>query len=435
MASPQEPKFDPNAALREFNAYFGSLRKDYGEDAIRGAGFTPRDLSLLQASLRKLQMDPNATPEQHRQAYQQARDALAQRVTTPLAAARPTPSAPPEVEVRGVMPTPPMPVEAPMPEMAVRPVEAPRPVMPEMPVTPPMPVEAPRPVPGGSIPTVILTAEGYKPNPAYTADLAMQRYRTELANNNYYSPQERQQIMSSIENAYAQPGATGQQVNNAYQNASAAATRARPQVGPAAPVPSATDYIASMVAQPKPAELPMQPVGSPALLGDAPRPIDPSMVQPTAPGILPGITQMQPAAPTMNTQPGADFDRNVARQIFDSEFRTLREKYGDEGLRAAGFTPRTLSALQAPLTNVQKDNTISYDQSSAALENALKQLRGYNFGGAQPAAPAPIMGGTLGGTLGGMVTPVSPSMPNTPQAPNPITQGMALGGLINKYYR
>ena len=152
----------------------------------------------------------------------------------------------------------------------------------------------------------------------------------------------------------------------------------------------------------------------------------------------------------MNTQPGADFDRNVARQIFDAEFRTLREKYGDEGLRAAGFTPRTLSALQAPLTNVQKDNTISYDQSSAALEDALQKLRGYNFGGAQPAAPAPSMGGTLGGILGGLLPKpptnvVDPGMnipadPNfrfgtTPQAPNPNAQGMAMGGLINKYYR
>jgi hypothetical protein len=101
----------------------------------------------------------------------------------------------------------------------------------------------------------------------------------------------------------------------------------------------------------------------------------------------PQATPMQPTAPSMNTQPGADFDRNVGRQIFDAEFRTLREKYGDEGLRAAGLTPRTLASLQAPLTNVQRDNTISYDQSSAALENALQQLRGYNFGGAQPAAP------------------------------------------------
>jgi hypothetical protein len=88
------------------------------------------------------------------------------------------------------------------------------------------------------VPSVILTAEGYKPNPAYTADVAMQQYRAELPNNNYYSPQERQQIMSSIENAYAQPGATGEQISNAYQNASVAATRARPQVGIAAPAPS-----------------------------------------------------------------------------------------------------------------------------------------------------------------------------------------------------
>jgi hypothetical protein len=82
------PFTDPNNALREFNAYFGSLRKDYGEDAIRAMGFTPRDLAALQASLRKLQMDPTATPEQHRQAYMQARDTLAQRITTPLASTR-----------------------------------------------------------------------------------------------------------------------------------------------------------------------------------------------------------------------------------------------------------------------------------------------------------------------------------------------------------
>jgi hypothetical protein len=124
------------------------------------------------------------------------------------------------------------------------------------------------------------------------------------------------------------------------------------------------------------------------VIGSMPPQMQPTPTMPsTAPGILSGIMPMQPAAPSMNTQPGADFDRNVGRQIFDAEFRTLREKYGDEGLRAAGLTPRTLASLQAPLTNVQRDNTITYDQSSAALENALKQLRGYNFGGAQPAAP------------------------------------------------
>ena len=330
----KDPFDNPNSAIRAFNDYFRSLRNEYGEDAIRALGFGKADLAKLQGPLTKMLSDPSVTTEQRRQAFNQARDALAQRITTPLAAARSTPSAPPvgtpvEVEVRGVRPPDGVGAPPSMPETV-------RPVMPEMavrpPVTPPMPeIEVRRPPP--------------PPIPLHV------------------------------------------------------------DPGPRTPVPSATDYIASMVTPPKPAELPMPPVGSPALLGDAPRPVDPSMVpvgspallgnaprpgitpmQPTAPGILPGITQMQPAAPSMNTQPGADFDRNVARQIFDAEFRTLREKYGDEGLRAAGFTPRTLSALQAPLTNVQKDNTISYDQSSAALENALQQLRGYNFGGAQPAA-------------------------------------------------
>jgi hypothetical protein len=410
MASPQEPKFDPNAALREFNAYFGSLRKDYGEDAIRGAGFTPRDLSLLQASLRKLQMDPNATPEQHRQAYQQARDALAQRITTPLAASRPTPSAPsvgapPEVEVRGVRP--PDVVNAPMPEMSVRPVEAPRP---EMPDTRALEAEKAAAEKAAAEEAVRIPIRKYvDPGPPTTVPSASDY----IANADRIPPPGRppkRQEQPTAEQlaAHQQALIDGQPFGtiSGYWDPQIGAFRyksaPRNAVTPVAPVPSATDYIASMVTPPRPVELPMpqpdvmpptmlpmpmQPVGSPALLGDAPRPIDPSMVPSTAPGILPGITQQQPAAPSMNTQPGADFDRNVARQIFDSEFRTLREKYGDDGLRAAGLTPRTLASLQAPLTNVQKDNTISYDQSSAALENALKQLRGYNFGGAQPAAP------------------------------------------------
>jgi hypothetical protein len=113
---------------------------------------------------------------------------------------------------------PPLPqLPVPMPEMAA-------PVMREP--MPPSPVKTTRPDPN-VIQSTIVTADGYVPNPAYTADVAMQRYRAELLNNNYYSPQERQQIMSSIENAYAQPGATGQQVKDAYQNASAAATQAR----------------------------------------------------------------------------------------------------------------------------------------------------------------------------------------------------------------
>jgi hypothetical protein len=107
------------------------------------------------------------------------------------------------------------------------------------------------------VPSVILTAEGYKPNPAYTADVAMQQYRADLPSDNYYSPQERQQIMSSIENAYAQPGATGEQISNAYQNASASATRARPQVGPE---PARTPAVMPSTVQAEP----VAGIGSPA---------------------------------------------------------------------------------------------------------------------------------------------------------------------------
>ena len=113
---------------------------------------------------------------------------------------------------------PPLPqLPVPMPEMAP-------PVMREP--MPPSPVKTTRPDPN-VIQSTIVTADGRVPNPAYTADVAMQGYRAALLNDNYHSPQERQQIMSSIENAYAQPGATGQQVKAAYQNASAAAIQAR----------------------------------------------------------------------------------------------------------------------------------------------------------------------------------------------------------------
>jgi hypothetical protein len=422
----RDPYTDPNLALRNFNAYFGKLRKDYGEDAIRAAGITPRVLAEIQATLRKVQMDPRATPEQHRQADRDANAMLVQKMTSPLtrpASATQTVAASeldalerankaaqvvaanpfavtPEVEVRRVMPTPVMPETPPMPvpsasDYIANMVRPPKPVKPSMAQPDVKPLEEVGPDGQRTV-----TINGLK----------------------YHMPR------MGIE-------------------------------GGAPPTPSASDYVSNMIGNgAPPVALPggtgyddrgnMLKSSQPTLgdmmkggIGSMLPPMQSTPMQPTAPGILPGIMPQQPAAPSMNTQPGADFDRNVARQIFDSEFRTLREKYGDEGLRSAGLTPRTLSALQAPLTNVQRDNTISYDQSSAALEDALQKLRGYNFGGAQPAAPmqpaapAPIMGGTLGGTLGGMMADVPPPMSSTPQAPNPITQGMALGGLINKYYR
>lgn len=113
------PFVDPNNALRQFNQYFGDLRKQYGEDAIRQVGFEPKEFQDLQASLRKLQLDPRATPEQHREAYMQARDTLARRLTTPLEATRsysvvqqPKPAPSPSVGNDGIVT--PMPVERPV---------------------------------------------------------------------------------------------------------------------------------------------------------------------------------------------------------------------------------------------------------------------------------------------------------------------------------
>jgi hypothetical protein len=394
------PFADPNYALSQLNAYFGGLRKDYGEDAIRAAGFSPRDLSAMQASLRKLQMDPRATPEQHQQAFNQARDALAQRVTTPLAAAR----------------TPQLPAGAPRTQTPVTPANFDR----------------------------NAALQQFNKN---FAD-KRQKYGEEFFRSQGFTPRDLAALQSSLRNLQMDNSSTQSQHDAALSSAMDALNSrvAFPVEKMLPPVPSATDYIASIVTPPSPIDpsmmsptmlgnTPPRPVAPPPMAGPVEPPLNiaddpsrgvidnrigpgfgkpmqpdvkptlgdmmkggigsmlPPQMQPTptmpstAPGILPGIMQQQPTAPSMNTQPGADFDRNVGRQIFDAEFRTLREKYGDDGLRAAGLTPRTLASLQAPLTNVQRDNTISYDQSSAALENALKQLRGYNFGGAQPAAP------------------------------------------------
>lgn len=267
--------FDPNAALRNFNAYFADLRKQYGDAGLRQMGFSPRDLAAMQGTLRRLQMDPNATPEQHQQAYQQARDALAQRITTP--AMTPVAAAPTPVPV-APQPMPVMTREAEAPpfyaeylaSLNAKPVA----LQPAMPVTP-----TPQPVAQGTVPPEIVT--------------------------------------------------------------------------PPPPMPDVSNYIANMNA----------PAAQPAAV----------------------------AAPSMNTQPGADFDRNVFTKMLNGEFAQLQQKYGNEGLRAAGFTPSTLAGLQGGLRKLQMDPTSTYDQNNAALENALAQLRGYNFGTApQTVTPAPM---------------------------------------------
>lgn len=320
MATPPAP-FDPNAALRQFNQYFGTLQKQYGSAGLRNMGFTPRDLARMQADLRKLQLDRNATPEQHQQAYQQARDALAQRITTPQPV-----RALPQGEIV-VAPTRPAPLPQPGPYYAEylaslsakpAPEQPPLAVMPERPMPTPMPTPTPPPPPPA--PLHVDPQGPISVSPGGSANF-------NEATGVYINPLD---PLSALKNFVPPAGATP---------------------------PSTSGGIA---------------------------------------GLLGATTP--PATPSMNTQPGADFDRNVFSKMFNDQFAQLRQKYGDAGLRSAGFTPRTLAELQGGLRKMQMDPNSTYDQNSAALEAALSKMNSYNFGApAQPVAtpvapPIPMIG-------------------------------------------
>ena len=268
------PFTDPNNALREFNAYFGSLRKDYGEDAIRAMGFTPRDLAALQASLRKLQMDPTATPEQHRQAYMQARDTLAQRITTPLASTRSY------AQVQGL--------EQPSPQSATASdgtvVEVARPNLPMATPTQEQLYEyargvaqgqqslwdprigkfVPAPTEAAASPFAVAPMTGVAPVEApmmgYTPTPMPTPMPAPMIGNGALRPTEAQLA------AYQASGSKG------HWNSDTGVFEdpfAPTPVTPVAPVPSASDYIADMVVQPRP---PVTPMPIPAGAQELPMP-------------------------------------------------------------------------------------------------------------------------------------------------------------------
>lgn len=301
MATPPAP-FDPNAALRDFNQYFGTLRKQYGSDGLRNMGFTPRDLAALQASLRKLQMDPTATPEQHSAALREAMGTLGQRLTPPST----------------VAPTP-------------------------------------QPVAGANLQ---LQPDGSWRN---------------------MTPEEvdafRQRLASQMT-----PGVAPQP----------AAPAPIPQVEPPRQVTPVPPEIVTA--------LPPTPPAS--------NPVSNFIANMNAPAAAPA------AQPSMNTQPGADFDRNIFTRMLNDQFSQLRQKYGDAGLRSAGFTPSTLAGLQGNLRRLSMDPSSTYDQNSAALEAALASMNGYFSPGA-------------GQTGGQQVVPQPTPMPQPGPMPPPMPQPMA----------
>jgi hypothetical protein len=312
------PFTDPNNALRQLNEYYDGLLRDYGEDAIRAMGFGETDFAALQASLRRLQMDPSATPEQHRQAFMQARDILAQKVTTPLASTRSyaqvqglsSPQSAADIAA-GVVASPPVQMSAPTQEQLYEyarsvaqgqeslwdprigkfvPVPtaaaaSPFVVKPEVMPTPEVEVRGVRPTTVGPMPVPSASD--------YIADMALPTPRMPM------SP-----VM--LGNAPQMP------------------VFSPPMIEPVEAPLNIADYPSMGVIDNRVGPgfgKPMQPVVSPSLSDMLRGSMLPQMQPtPTMPSTAPGLIAplAPPAAPLMNPQPG-----------FDSEFKTLREKYGN----------------------------------------------------------------------------------------------------------
>lgn len=336
--------FDPNAALRDFNQYFGTLRKQHGDAGLRAMGFSPSDLARMQADLRKLQLDPNSTPEQHRQAYQQARDTLAQRLTMPIPQPMAEPAPPFYAEYLSSLNN--RPVTPPPTEVVVAPTQTTQPLPPVMmqPVAPQPDISkyiaemnAPVVAPGGS--TNFNEATGVYTKPG-------------------------DPLMDALKNA-------GQVAGGA-------------------------------------------PSGGMGMLGS-----------------------MAPAVPA----PTPTFDRNAALQQLNQSFANLRNTYGVDALRGAGFAPSNLSALQADLRKLQLDNSSTQEQHTAALQNALNTMNSFT-NNLKPITPSqtgmalPMTQPQTGMALPmaqpqtGMALPMTPAPQPTPPPPN--VQGMYRGGFAVK---
>lgn len=194
------------------------------------------------------------------------------------------------------------------------------------------------------------------------------------------------------------------------------------------------------VVTPPPIAMPdtMPPMANPA----AANPISNFIANMNAPAAQPVTPPAAVAAPSMNTQPGADFDRNIFTRMLNDQFSQLRQKYGDAGLRSAGFTPSTLAGLQGNLRRLSMDPNSTYDQNSAALEAALASMNSYNFGGGQaqpqvvsaqrtpvPEVPQPVAMPQPIAMPAPQPGPMPPPLPQEPQVVTPMpVPGMYRGG-------
>jgi hypothetical protein len=151
--------------------------------------------------------------------------------------------------------------------------------------------------------------------------------------------------------------------------------------------------VTPMTPQMQPLPQPMSPAMSPAMLGNAP-PVPVAPVPMTGPVEGPvGVADYAPYVGLIDNRIGPNFGKPMQ----------------------PGVSPRLGDMFRGGI---------------GSMLPSMQPVGGFNFGRAQPTAPGTYI--PRGRYIMG-----DPNFRfgTTPQAPNPNAQGMAMGGLINKYYR
>lgn len=192
-----------------------------------------------------------------------------------------------------------------------------------------------------------------------------------------------------------------------------------------------------VTAPPSPPRPPEEIMVTPQRMPEPPRMPEIATMTPPMPSVMPPPpirTYYDPEGPV--TPPSAPtqaplFDRNASLKQLNETFGNLRNTYGEDALRSAGLTPGIFQGFQKTMRELQLNNNSTQDQHTAALQNAYNTMNSFTNNLTPRQLPAPPQG------VG--KAPQMPMLPKTmPQAavapPASAPQGMAMGGLLRKYY-
>ena len=182
-----------------------------------------------------------------------------------------------------------------------------------------------------------------------------------------------------------------------------------------------------------PEEIMVTPQRMPEIVApQPPMPQPPMSVMPPPPPVVydtfrPTTPPSMPSAP-----PHAPlFDRNASLKQLNETFGNLRNTYGEDALRSAGLTPGIFQGFQKTMRELQLNNNSTQDQHTAALQNAYNTMNSFTNNLTPRQLPAPPQG--VGKAP--QMTMLPKTMPQAAVAPpTSAPQGMAMGGLLRKYY-